>query len=133
VLAALGVTEALIGRMREYPNGQTALTAMAAEQDANLLGCTQITEILNAAGVDYAGDLPAEHGLVTTYTAAAAKGANAADQARHFIAIPTAPEHASVRARGVRRLNHHPPPADRARTTATNTRTQSPEREESST
>jgi molybdate transport system substrate-binding protein len=128
----LGVTDALIGRMREYPNGQTALTAMAAGQDANPLGCTQITEILNTAGVDYAGDLPAEHGLVTTYTVAA-KGANAADQARHFIAIPTAPEHASVRARGVRRLNHHPPPADRARTTATNTRTQNPEREESST
>src|SRR5690606_34445852 len=99
VLADLGIEGMSRPRVREFPNGQTAMAAMAKSRDEAPLGCTQITEILNTPGVDYAGDLPAPHSLPTTYTAAVALGTLQAEAARRMIAILTAPEHAAIRQR----------------------------------
>ncbi|MEZ5934640.1 MAG: substrate-binding domain-containing protein [Alphaproteobacteria bacterium] len=99
VLQALGIADAVADRLRCFANGQTALKHMAAGDDANPVGTTQITEILNTPGVTYAGDLPAEHGLVTTYTAAICKRAALPKEARALIEILTAPAHADLRAR----------------------------------
>jgi len=90
VIDRLGITETVKRRFRLYPNGQTAMAAMAAGDDLNPIGCTQITEILNTEGVDYVGDLPAELGLITIYTAAVSTSAEHADAARRLIALLSA-------------------------------------------
>lgn len=97
VLADLGVADAVADRLRPFPNGQTAMAAMAAADDRRPLGCTQITEIRNTRGVAACGMLPAPHGLATVYTAAVASGAAAPDAARTLIALLTAPENAATR------------------------------------
>jgi molybdate transport system substrate-binding protein len=99
MFADLGIEDIIADRLKEYPNGQTALAAMAASDDANPVGSTQITEILNTKGVQYAGDLPKGYDLITTYTAGISTSAANAEAARKLIAILTAPEHADARAR----------------------------------
>lgn len=99
VMTALGIADQVTDRLHTFPNGQTAMAAMTACGDSNPIGCTQITEILNTSGVSYAGDLPAGHALVTTYTAGVSTSAAEPDAAATLISILTAPEHANVRAR----------------------------------
>jgi molybdate transport system substrate-binding protein len=99
MLKALGIADMVADRLHCFPNGQTALKHMAAGNDANPVGTTQITEILNTPGVIYAGDLPAEHRLVTTYSVAIGKAAASPEAARILIDILTAPAHADLRAR----------------------------------
>lgn len=97
VLDRLGVREAAAPKLREHPNGQTAMAAMAAGDDARPLGCTQITEILNTLGVRPLGDLPPGCELVTTYTAGVLADAARAEAAARLVAILTAPENAEAR------------------------------------
>lgn len=97
VLNALGLTEQFKTRLREFPNGQTAMAAMVRDGATASIGCTQITEILNTPGVDYAGDLPAEHSLSTTYTAAVSSRAVSATNALALIDTLTAPQAADQR------------------------------------
>lgn len=99
VLDTLGIADTVKDRLKTFPNGQTAMAAMAASTDGTPVGCTQITEILNTAGVTYAGDLPHGHGLVTTYTAGVSTSAQHGDAARTLISILTAPENAETRTR----------------------------------
>jgi molybdate transport system substrate-binding protein len=70
MLQALGLAEVLAGRIREFPNGATAMREMAADGGEGLVGCTQVTEIMYTPGVRLIGELPAEHALRTVYTAA---------------------------------------------------------------
>lgn len=95
VLDRLGVRDA--APLKEYPNGQTAMAAMAASDLAAPIGCTQVTEILNTDGVDYVGALPAPFDLSTVYSAAVASGAEAPDDARALIALLADPEKADLR------------------------------------
>lgn len=81
VLKALGLTEALAGRIKEFPNGATAMREMAAHGGEGLVGCTQVTEILYTPGVRLVGELPAEHALRTVYTAAVCAKAQAPELA----------------------------------------------------
>jgi len=97
VLADLGIGEAVADSLRPFPNGQTAMAAMAASEDENPIGCTQITEILNTPGVVSCGVLPEPHGLATVYTAAVALRGEAGDAARTLIGILTVPENAEAR------------------------------------
>lgn len=99
VLDALGVADQVAEKLHAYPNGQTAMAAMAKSGHGSPVGCTQITEILNTPGVSYAGDLPKEHGLVTTYTAAVSSRAANAEAASRLTALLTDPAHASLRTR----------------------------------
>lgn len=68
VLRSLGLAERLQDRLRTYPNGATAMKAMADSGDARAVGSTQVTEILYTSGVQLAGGLPKEFELATVYT-----------------------------------------------------------------
>lgn len=70
VLKALGLDQELAGKLRPFPNGATAMREMALAQGEDLVGCTQVTEILYTPGVELAGVLPSAFELATVYTAA---------------------------------------------------------------
>ena len=87
VLDRLGIREAVAGRLRPYPNGATAMAAMAAATGARAIGCTQVTEILGTPGVALVGPLPKEFELATVYTAGLGTRAASPDAARRLIAL----------------------------------------------
>ena len=68
VLKALGLDETLRSKFRVFPNGATAMGAMAANTESGLIGCTQVTEINYTEGVDLVDVLPTEFELSTDYT-----------------------------------------------------------------
>ena len=96
VLQALGLADKP-SRLRTFPNGATAMAALAQAPEADAVGCTQVTEILITQGVRLTGLLPAPHELTTVYTAAVATGAREPELARALIAALSAPEAAQVR------------------------------------
>jgi molybdate transport system substrate-binding protein len=101
VLRTLGLEQALAPRLKTFANGQTAMATMAQDAAAGqrgLLGCTQVTEILNTAGVRLAGLLPASLELSTVYTAAVAQGAAQAAAAAQLAAMLADEESAPLRA-----------------------------------
>jgi molybdate transport system substrate-binding protein len=89
VLERLGIAEAVAHHLRTFPNGQTAMAALAAQQGGRPIGCTQITEILNTKGVRLVGNLPTEFALSTTYTVGICTKAQSPDLARRFAALLT--------------------------------------------
>ena len=66
VLQTLGLDVALADRFRTFPNGATAMKAMALATGP-VVGCTQVTEIKYTQGVDLVGVLPQEFELATVY------------------------------------------------------------------
>lgn len=100
VLRELGVDGLLKDRLREFPNGATAMREMAACGEAAPLGCTQVTEIKYTPGVELVGLLPTQFELATTYTAAV--NAQAADPAlaKAFIALLVGDDSRTLRADG---------------------------------
>jgi molybdate transport system substrate-binding protein len=96
VLQALGLAGEA-SRLRTFPNGATAMAALARAPEADAVGCTQVTEILITPGVHLTGLLPAPHELTTVYTAAVAAGAQQPQLARALIAALAAPEAAQTR------------------------------------
>lgn len=69
VIEQLGIRERVADRLRTFPNGATAMRAMA-QAGGKPLGCTQSTEILATPGVRLIAPLPAGYDLETVYTAA---------------------------------------------------------------
>lgn len=98
VLQALGLADDT-RKFKTYPNGATAMAALAQAADPQAVGCTQVTEILITPGVRLAAMLPSPHELVTTYTAAVAGAAQEPELARALIAELVAPEAAETRRR----------------------------------
>jgi molybdate transport system substrate-binding protein len=83
VLRQLGIADEVTIRLKVFPNGATAMRNLATSTAAKAIGCTQATEILNAAGVRLSGSLPGEYALSTIYTAGiTAEAANARDAQR---------------------------------------------------
>lgn len=79
LLGRLGLADEVSAALRPYPNGASAMAALAAcEEDAGtlgqggatLIGCTQVTEINYTPGVELAGVLPPSLALDTDYTLA---------------------------------------------------------------
>lgn len=97
VLQGLGVAESLASRLRTFPNGATAMAALAQAPEGNAVGCTQVTEIMITPGVRVTGLLPAPYELATTYTAAVATGGDEPGLASELIAALTSPEATQVR------------------------------------
>ena len=89
MLERLGIADEVAPRLRTYPNGQTAMAALAALAGGRPIGCTQITEILNTEGVALVGNLPAEFALATVYTLGICTRARSPDVARRFAALLT--------------------------------------------
>jgi molybdate transport system substrate-binding protein len=98
VINALGLADELAGRLRPYPNGNTAMNAMAECIDMHVIGSTQVTEILITQGVDLVADLPKEFELATVYTAAVSAAAVNAKAAAEFIALLVQDAQAALRA-----------------------------------
>jgi molybdate transport system substrate-binding protein len=98
VLQALGLADDA-ARLKTYPNGATAMAALAQAAEPDAVGCTQVTEILITPGVRLTGLLPAPHELVTTYTAAVAAGAQEREIASALIAELTSEGAAETRRR----------------------------------
>ncbi len=86
VLDQLDIRDQVADRLRTYPNGATAMREMAAAQ-GRLIGCTQVTEILNTPGVRLVAPLPKEFELATIYTAAVAARAASPGEARRLVAL----------------------------------------------
>ncbi|QTL02541.1 substrate-binding domain-containing protein [Aquabacter sp. L1I39] len=86
VLAMLGLAEEMAPRIREFPNGATAMAALAAAGTPGAFGCTQATEILATDGLDVIGELPGPLALTSMYTAAVALSSPRGAEAAQFIA-----------------------------------------------
>ena len=99
VLAALGLADAIAPRLREFPNGATAMAEMAASGTASAVGITQVTEILYTDGVALVGTLPAGFELSTVYVAAVSAAAASPRAAARCAALPAADETAALRER----------------------------------
>jgi molybdate transport system substrate-binding protein len=97
VLRHLGVDGELSSRLRPFPNGATAMRAMAASPDEGLIGCTQVTEILYTPGVELVARLPKEFELATVYTAAINASSNSRKLATELIDLLSAPDSAQIR------------------------------------
>lgn len=77
VLDKLGIHDKVESRIRAFPDGATAMHALA-EAAGHPIGCTQATEIKATPGVKVVAPLPKGFDLVTIYSGAVS--ANAADR-----------------------------------------------------
>ena len=84
VLDQLGIHGELALRLRPYPNGATAMHALAHSNGPTPIGCTQVSEIKNTEGVTLVGPLPAGFELVTTYSIAVCSASQQRDVAERF-------------------------------------------------
>lgn len=86
VLQFLGLEGELCGRIHTFPNGATAMAELA-RAPAGAIGCTQVTEILHAPGVQLAALLPKEFELATVYMAAVCAKAAQPEAAQQFVQL----------------------------------------------
>ena len=100
VLRKLGIYDAVRARLRPYPNGATAMRAMADAGDSELIGCTQVTEIRYTQGVILVDVLPEEFSLKTTYSLAVSATAREPALARSFAATIIGAEARALREEG---------------------------------
>jgi molybdate transport system substrate-binding protein len=100
VLTQLGLAQTHAQRFRTFPNGATAMAALAQSADASAVGCTQVTEILYTAGVQLIGLLPSPFELATVYTAAVCTRAESPGAARALIEELCSPGNAALRKQG---------------------------------
>ena len=101
VLKALALDVELARKLHPHANGATAMKAMADAEaiagGSGLIGCTQITEIVNTAGVDLVAPLPKEFELATTYTAAVCAKSTQPESAAALIALMARADTAPLR------------------------------------
>ena len=86
VLDRMGLREVLADRVKTFPNGATAMRAMARAR-GRPIGCTQATEILATPGVRLVAPLPQGFALETVYTAVVTATAVQPEAARRFVEI----------------------------------------------
>jgi molybdate transport system substrate-binding protein len=99
VLERLGIAVELKSRLRTFPNGATAMRALAASMERRPIGCTQVTEILSTPGIRLIASLPSGCDLATTYTAGVVARSPNQDAARTLIARLVGAETADIRAK----------------------------------
>jgi molybdate transport system substrate-binding protein len=97
VLRRLGIHEAVAPFVRTWPNGATAMQHLAEAREDRAVGCTQISEIVDCAGVTLVGALPPPFDLETVYTAAVSARASDPGRARRFVALLAADASAATR------------------------------------
>lgn len=98
VLRRLHLLDTLADRLRTYPNGASAMRALAESAGPGHLGCTQISEIKFNVGVQLVASLPRDLELSTTYTAVVATKAVQPVAGRALVSLLGEPSLASVRA-----------------------------------
>ena len=99
VLAQLGITDEVAGRLKIYPNGATAMRELASSNAKRPIGCTQSTEIISTEGVRLSGSLPKGCELATMYTAGVTTSAAHASEAQVLIDLLTSADTREARAR----------------------------------
>ena len=97
VLEQLGIGTEVAQLLRPYPNGATAMRAMAQSSGTTPIGCTQMTEIKCIEGVTLVGPLPKEFELATVYSIAVCAGALQADLALRFARLACGTDAIDVR------------------------------------
>lgn len=90
VLEKLGIAATVESRLKTFPNGATAMAALAKAPEARPIGCTQVTEIKATAGVELVRALPQGFDLATRYTAGIVAGSAHEAAARELLALLTA-------------------------------------------
>jgi molybdate transport system substrate-binding protein len=99
VLRQLGIADAVVARLKIYPNGATAMRHLAASDAARPLGCTQSTEIISTEGVALSGPLPPGCELKTMYAAAVTAQATSPKQAQALIDLLSSADAHTARSR----------------------------------
>lgn len=99
VLKDLGLDQTHSDKFRTYPNGAVAMAAMAACEEDNLIGSTQVTEINITPGCELVGLLPKEFELATDYTLGICTNAKQPELAKQLAAILTGDGSAEIRQR----------------------------------
>lgn len=99
MLEQLGIAVEVANRIREFPNGATAMRNLAASDAKRPIGCTQTTEILNMPGLTLIGALPRGYDLATMYAAALTATTAHGVIGQAFIDLLTAGEHRALRQR----------------------------------
>lgn len=87
VIDKLGIGAAVAERLRTYPNGASAMAALASASELRPIGCTQVTEIKAVAGVALVAELPPGLSLATRYTAGVALRAPHPQAARELVKL----------------------------------------------
>ena len=100
VLRQLGIDAELGDRLRPHSNGAAAMQALAQASEPGAIGCTQVTEIIFAPGVQLVAALPKEFELATVYTAAVCSRAGQPQAASALIALLASEEAAGLRRDG---------------------------------
>ncbi len=97
VLKQLGLEKAKENVLRIYPNGATAMAAMAESAESHLIGSTQVTEINITPGVELIGMLPKEFELATDYCLGVCSSSQNRQLALDFANLLTGQEAAALR------------------------------------
>ena len=97
MLRALGLHDDLAPRLHAYPNGASAMDALAKSREGGLIGCTQVTEINATPGVTLAGTLPTPFDLATTYAVATCTSARDPELAQRFVQLLAGPDSLRLR------------------------------------
>jgi molybdate transport system substrate-binding protein len=87
VIEKLGIGGAVAPRLRPFPNGTTAMAALAQASEARPIGCTQVTEIMATAGAALVAVLPQGLDLSTRYTAGVVAGSPNQAKARDMVTL----------------------------------------------
>lgn len=98
VLNQLGIHADVAPRLRPYPNGATAMHALAQSGGSMPIGCTQLSEIKYINGVTPVGPLSHEFELATVYSVGTSAHAQWPECARRFSQLVCGPEAGNVRA-----------------------------------
>jgi molybdate transport system substrate-binding protein len=99
VIDKLGIGAAVAPRLRHFPNGATAMAALAKASEARPIGCTQVTEIIATAGAALVATLPQGLDLSTRYTAGVVSGSPNQAMARDLVRLLSCEEKQDARRR----------------------------------
>jgi molybdate transport system substrate-binding protein len=99
VLKALGLEKTKEKELHIFPNGATAMAAMADSPDSGLIGSTQVTEINITPGISLIGMLPKEFELATDYCLGICANAQNPQLASDFASLLISNEAAALRAK----------------------------------
>ena len=100
VLRELGIDGQVADRLRPFANGAAAMQALAQSSEAGVIGCTQVTEIIFAPGVQLVAALPKAFELATVYSAAVCSQAAQPKAASDLIELLISEEAAALRRAG---------------------------------
>ena len=100
VLKKLGILGDVEAKLRPYPNGAIAMAHLAQSTEPDMIGCTQVTEILYTEGVSLVGLLPKEFELSTMYSVAVSRNAANPDLAHKFVELLTGSQTEKLRVDG---------------------------------